>query len=65
MHFHTDPPPGCTLLKCTGVFTHHKDDFLKVSTVSFGRLGLIKRLTVQRHGVFKGDLSVPALTPRG
>lgn len=26
-------------------------------SVSFGRLGLIKRLTAGRHGVFKGDLS--------
>lgn len=38
---------------------------LRVGAVSFGRLGLIKRLTVERHGVFKGDLSVPALTLRG
>lgn len=50
------------------VFSHctrPRAEFLKVSAVSFGRLGLIKRLTAGRHGVFKGDLSVPALTPRG
>lgn len=40
-------------------------EFLRVSAVSSDRLGLIKRLTVERHGVFKGDLSVPALTPAG
>lgn len=53
--------------KYVGVFSQPRPgaEFLKVGAVSFGRLGLIKRLTAWRHGVFKGDLSVPALTPRG
>lgn len=56
-----------TVQMCRGVYSRqtHRVGFLKVSAVSFGRLGLIKRLTLERYGVFKGDLSVPALTPQG